>query len=54
VEQLGEIAVKLLLSSVDRRITGQRVVLESRLVVRQSHWQRGAYAAGFIGRGAAR
>jgi DNA-binding LacI/PurR family transcriptional regulator len=39
VEQLGEIALKLLLSSVQRGVTRQRVVLESRLVVRQSHWQ---------------
>jgi DNA-binding LacI/PurR family transcriptional regulator len=39
VEQLGEIAIKLLLSSIQRGVTSQRVVLESRLVVRQSHWR---------------
>ncbi len=39
VEQLGEIGIRLLLSSIRRRVTGQRVVLESRLVVRRSHWR---------------
>jgi DNA-binding LacI/PurR family transcriptional regulator len=39
VEQLGEMSVKLLLSAVDRVATGQHVVLDSRLVVRESHWR---------------
>jgi len=39
VEQLGEMAVKLLTGRVDRRASSQRVVLESRLVVRESHWR---------------
>jgi LacI family transcriptional regulator len=39
VEQLGEMAVKLLLASRTRRAPWQRVVLESRLVVRESHWR---------------
>jgi len=39
VEQLGEMAVKLLLSARQRRNSRQRVVLESRLVVRESHWR---------------
>ena len=45
VEQLGEMAVKLLLSGRYGRAAWQRVVLESRLVVRESHW-RSARAAG--------
>jgi LacI family transcriptional regulator len=39
VEQLGEMAVSLLLQARQARATGQRVVLESRLVVRASHWR---------------
>jgi len=39
VEQLGEMAVKLLMGRVDRGASWQRVVLESRLVVRESHWR---------------
>jgi DNA-binding LacI/PurR family transcriptional regulator len=45
VEQLGEMAVKLLLSGRSGRAVWQRVLLESRLVVRESHW-RSAQAAG--------
>jgi DNA-binding LacI/PurR family transcriptional regulator len=39
VEQLGEMAVKLLLAGTHRGAAGQRIVLESRLVVRESHWR---------------
>lgn len=39
VEQLGEMAVSLLLQARQTRAIGQRVVLESRLVVRASHWR---------------
>lgn len=39
VEQLGEMAVKLLLGGLKGRASRQRVVLESRLVARDSHWR---------------
>ena len=39
VEQLGEMAVNLLLQARQTQTLGQRVVLESRLVVRASHWR---------------
>jgi LacI family transcriptional regulator, galactose operon repressor len=38
VEQLGEMAVKMLLASIERHVvTRQRIVLESHLVARESH-----------------
>jgi LacI family transcriptional regulator len=39
VEQLGEMAVKVLMGGLEGRASSQRVVLESRLVVRESHWK---------------
>ena len=39
VEQLGETAVRLLLATIERGATAQHAVLESRLVVRESHWR---------------
>jgi DNA-binding LacI/PurR family transcriptional regulator len=45
VEQLGETAVKLLLATIERGAMAQHAVLESRLVVRESHWRPSAAPA---------
>lgn len=39
VDQVGEVAVRLLMASMDRRAAVQHVVLDSRLVLRDSHWR---------------
>ena len=40
VEQLGEVSLKLLLVAIEHSTTGQHVVLESRLVLCESHWRQ--------------